>query len=151
MSFRCFFLRVHLSFLPSLNELIGFFFVGGRLIWDDALDWMFFSCFVLGIMRNMVFFHVLLCICGSFHGILVWFWLVRYQKTQVHLVSYRWTWCSPTLLSTCHGHHTTQLHSAFLPNVTWMASPLVTLTLRDPTKIGWKMDPNFEDVPFWER
>lgn len=113
---------------PIPQRIDWIFFVGGRLIWDDALDWMFFLVLFWESWEMSFFMFFCAYAAVSWHTclILVWLipffsWLVRYLPTQVHLVSYRWTWCSPTFLSTCHGHHTTQLHSAFLPNVTWMA------------------------------
>lgn len=127
--FRCFFIRVHFSH-PSTNWSDFFFWVGG-LIWDDALDWMFFLVLFWESWEILSFFmffcaYAAVSMAYSFDfGVVDPLFFVpgwsRYLPTQVHLVSYRWTWCSSTLLSTCHGHHTTQLHSAFLPNVTWMA------------------------------
>ena len=145
--FRCFFIRVHFSH-PSTNWSDFFFGVGGvNLGWCFGLD--VFSCFVLGIMRNIVFFHVLLCICGSFHGILLWFWCGWSPVFCSWLVPLPSHPGAPGVLPVDMVFIDPPFH---LPRAPHHATPqclsaqrnLDDLTLRDPTKIGWKMDPNLK-------
>ena len=66
-----------LGYISTIPQRIDWIFF---CWWEINLGWWFgldvFSCFVLGIMRNMVFFHVLLCICGSFMAYLFDFGVV---------------------------------------------------------------------------
>ena len=110
---------------PSTNWL-DYFLRGLNLRWCFGLDVVFY-CFVLGNHENIFFFvHFLLCICGTMHGIILWFWW-GWSLLLIRYIPPRCTWCP------AGGHG---VHRPSFPPATG-TTPRNSTVPFCPTQLGW--------------